>query len=94
MNLYQQPAKQQTQGLALAIQVFQLAVLMVGVAGVFVTLGRKDAILDRQDRDITELRAIASDLVKSQVLGAANDSKHAESLQAVAVRLDRLEARR
>lgn len=82
------------QGLALAIQVFQLAVLMIGVAGVFVTLGRKDAILDRQDRDITELRAIASDLVKSQVLGAANDSKHGEALQAVAVRLDRLEARR
>jgi len=94
MSLYQQPTKQQTHGLALAIQVFQLAVLMIGVAGVFVTLGRKDAILDRQDRDITELRAIASDLVKSQVLGAANDSKHGESLQAVAVRLDRLEARR
>lgn len=93
MSTEQELAKP-NQGLALAIQVFQLAVLMIGVAGVFVTLGRKDAILDRQDRDITELRAIASDLVKSQVLGAANDSKHGEALQAVAVRLDRLEARR
>lgn len=93
MSTEQESAKP-NQGLALAIQVFQLAVLMIGVAGVFVTLGRKDAILDRQDRDITELRAIASDLVKSQVLGAANDSKHGEALQAVAVRLDRLEARR
>ena len=58
------------------------------------TLGRKDAILDRQDRDLTELRSIVGDLVKSQVLGAANDQKHGEALQQVANRLDRLEGRR
>lgn len=80
--------------LSFAISVLQLFVLVVGVAGVFVTLGRKDAILDRQDRDISELRSIAQDLVKAQVLGAATDQKHGEALQAVAVRLDRLEARR
>jgi hypothetical protein len=43
---------------------------------------------------LTELRAIVGDLVKSQVLGAANDSKHSENLNSIAVRLDRLEGRR
>ena len=80
--------------LATAISVLQLFVLVVGVAGVFITLGRKDAILDRQDRDLTELRSIVGDLVKSQVLGAANDQTHAAALQQVANRLDRLEGRR
>ena len=49
---------------------------------------------ERQDRDLTELRGIVSDLVKAQVLGAANDQKHGEMLASVIVRLDRLEARR
>lgn len=80
--------------LATAISIMQLCVLVVGVAGVFITLGRKDAILERQDRDLTELRSIVGDLVKSQVLGAANDQKHGEALQQVANRLDRLEGRR
>jgi hypothetical protein len=88
------PRHQTHPQLAFAISIMQLFVLVVGVAGVFVTLGRKDAILERQDRDISELRSIAQDLVKAQVLGAANDQKHTEALSAVAVRLDRLEARR
>jgi len=88
------PRHQANPQLAFAISLMQLFVLVVGVAGVFVTLGRKDAILERQDRDISELRGIAQDLVKAQVLGAANDQRHHEALQAVGVRLDRLEARR
>jgi hypothetical protein len=88
------PRHQTHPQLATAISIMQLCVLVVGVAGVFITLGRKDAILERQDRDLTELRSIVGDLVKSQVLGAANDQKHGEALQQVAVRLDRLEGRR
>ena len=88
------PRHQTHPQLATAISVMQLFVLVIGVAGVFITIGRKDALLERQDRDLTELRAIVGDLVKSQVLGAANDQKHGESLQQVANRLDRLEGRR
>lgn len=88
------PRHQTNPQLAFAISLLQLVTLIIGVAGVFVTLGRKDAILERQDRDISELRAIAQELVKSQVLGAANDQKHGEALQAVGTRLDRLESRR
>ena len=88
------PSHQQPTTLGTVISVVQLVVLVVGVGGIFQTMGRKDAILERQDRDLTELRAIVGDLVKSQVLGAANDSKHGETLTSIAVRLDRLEGRR
>jgi len=88
------PRHQQPTTLGTVISVVQLVVLVVGVGGIFQTMGRKDAILERQDRDLTELRAIVGDLVKAQVLGAANDSKHGETLTSIAVRLDRLEGRR
>lgn len=79
--------------LSTVISVAQLAVLMVGVGSVFITLGRRDAVLDRLHSDMSELRAIAQELVKSQVLGAANDKSHEEALRQVAARLDRMESR-
>lgn len=78
-------------GLANAISVAQLVVLSIGVLTVVANLGKKDAIVERMDKDMGELRAIAQDLVKAQVLGAANDKTHEEALRAVANRLDRLE---
>lgn len=71
----------------------QLVVLVIGVVTVVANMGRKDAMLERLDRDMGELRQIAQELVKAQVLGAANDKNHEEALRAVASRLDRLEHR-
>jgi hypothetical protein len=88
------PRHQTNPTLGLAISIGQLFVLIAGVGGVFMTIGRRDELLSRQDRDITDLRAIAGDLVKAQVLGAANDQKHAEAIAAIGGRLDRLEAKR
>jgi len=79
--------------IANAISVAQLVVLSIGVLTVVANLGKKDALLERMDKDMGELRAIAQELVKSQVLGAANDKTHEEALRAVATRLDRLEHR-
>lgn len=69
----------------------QLIVLVIGVMTVVANMGRKDAMLERMDKDMSELRQIAQELVKAQVLGAANDKTHEEALRAVASRLDRLE---
>lgn len=80
--------------LANAISVAQLIVLCIGVLTVVANLGKKDAIIDRLYIDMGELRAIAQDLVKSQVLSAANDKNHEDSLRQVAARLDRLEGHR
>lgn len=48
------PRHQQPTTLGTVISVVQLVVLVVGVGGIFQTMGRKDAILERQDRDLTE----------------------------------------
>lgn len=88
------PRERSNPAMQMAISIMQLVVLSFGVAAVFGTLGRKDAILERQMQDVSELRSIASDLVKAQVLGASNDSKHAEMINALSVRMDRLESRR
>ena len=87
------PKHQTHPALANVISVAQLVVLTIGVLTVVANLGKKDAIVERMDKDMSELRAIAQDLVKSQVLSAANDKTHEEALRAVAARLDRLEAR-
>jgi len=87
------PRHQTHPSLANAISVAQLIVLSIGVLTVVANLGKKDAIVERMDKDMSELRAIAQDLVKSQVLSAANDKTHEEALRQVTARLDRLEAR-
>jgi hypothetical protein len=43
------------------------------------------------DKDMGELRSIAQELVKAQVLGAANDRSHEDALKQVSQRMDRLE---
>lgn len=87
------PRHQTYPALSNAISVAQLIVLSIGVLTVVANLGKKDAIVERMDKDMSELRAIAQDLVKSQVLSAANDKTHEEALRQVTARLDRLEAR-
>ena len=47
----------------------QLVVLVIGVVTVVANMGRKDAMLERLDRDMSELKQIAQELVKAQVLG-------------------------
>jgi hypothetical protein len=74
-----------------AISVAQLVVLSIGVLTVVANLGKKDALLERMDKDMGELRSIAQELVKAQVLGAANDRSHEDALKQVSQRMDRLE---
>lgn len=73
--------------------VLQLAVLVVGVGGVFFTIGVRDAALEVATTDITELKEISSDLVKAQVLSSAKDGEHDRILEDILRRLDRLEDR-
>ena len=77
--------------IANAISVAQLVVLSIGVLTVVANLGKKDALLERMDKDMGELRSIAQELVKAQVLGAANDRSHEDALKQVSQRMDRLE---
>ena len=80
--------------LGVVIQFFQLATLIIGVAGLFLTVGRKDARLEQNTIEIHELRDIASDLAKASVESTMTDRNQDRRLDEIRERLARLEDRR
>jgi len=80
-------------GISRALQVGQLIVIVIGVAGIFMTLGRRDATIDQNGTQISELRAICSDLVRVVGSLSSTDATHAAQLASIDRRLDRLESR-
>ena len=79
--------------LASIMQVLQVLVLAVGLAGVFVKLGEGQAVQRQNTGQLEELKDIVQSLVQSQVEFAATDAAHAERIDALRTRLDRIESR-
>jgi len=73
------------------IQTMTLITVVAGVASVFMALGRKDVTIESNKTRVTELWDITQELVKSQVLGVANDGEHQRQIEELKRRLDRLE---
>jgi hypothetical protein len=68
-------------------------VILVGaVAAVFLSIGRRDQVVETNSFHIGELRSIVTELVRSQVLSEANDIQHQNHMIRLANRIDRLEA--
>ena len=80
--------------LGVVIQFFQLATLIVGVAGLFLAVGRKDAMLDQNTVEISELKDIASELAKASVESTMTDREQDRRLDDLKGRLARLEDNR
>lgn len=78
---------------AATIQILQLAVLVIGVAGVFLTIGRRDQIIESSQSNIVELRGICADLARVVGSLSISDASTAAQLQAIDARLDNLERR-
>lgn len=74
--------------------VLQLVVLVLGVGGLFYTIGQRDNTLAMVASEVSDLKSISSDLVKAQVLSSAKDGEHDRILQDILRRLDRLEVGR
>ena len=60
--------KLDTSSLAVVFQGANLLVMIIAIVGATITLGKRDAQIGFNQTAIGELRLIASDLVKSQVL--------------------------
>ena len=73
------------------LNLLQSVVLLTTVGAVFMSVGMSKQTLEQNSRSIDELQNIASDLVKFQVLSAANDENHIGMLRALARRLEKLE---
>jgi len=73
------------------LQWAQLLVLVIGVAGVFLTIGRRDATLEQNSAQIAELRSICSDLARVTGSLSSTDVAHSTQIAGIEKRLDRLE---
>lgn len=69
----------------------QTIALLGSIAGVFLTVGRRDATLDSQGERIKELAAITSDLVKLTSALSATDREYSAKIDSIQARIDRLE---
>ncbi len=75
------------------IQMLQLVVLIIGVAGIFLTIGRKDQALETNQQQVSDLRLICSDLARVVGSLSISDASQTEQLRSIDQRLDRLETR-
>ena len=69
----------------------QLIVLAIGVGGFFIDIGKRSQILDKTDKDLSELKIIVQDLVKAQIQVSSNDARHGALLEDLKERVIELE---
>lgn len=74
------------------IQGLQLVILVIGVAAVFTTIGKKEQIITQTSINLLELESIVQDLVKAQVYSVTKDNEHERTLIELKDRIYRLEA--
>ena len=69
----------------------QISVICVGVASLLLEVGRRDQVLISIKEDVDSMNNITSDLLKSQIISATNDTKHTTMLEGLMRRVERLE---
>lgn len=69
----------------------QAIVLLGSIAGAFMLIGRRDAILDTQGDRIKDLAVISGDLAKAVGNLSANDREFNAKMDSILFRLDKLE---
>lgn len=73
------------------VQVLQLLALIIGVAGMFIFVGKRDQQLTQVSTDLDKLVAAVNDLAKAQASSAINDAMHEKMLEDIQRRLNNLE---
>ena len=76
------------------LQGVQTLVLLGSIAAVFLTIGRRDAMLDGHGDRIKELAAITSDLARTVGTLSATDREFGARIDSILLRIDRLEERK
>lgn len=76
------------------LQFIQTIVLLGSIAGVFLTIGRKEHQLDSQGERLRELAMITSDLAKTVSTLSATDREYSARIDSIQLRIERLERTR
>ena len=78
------------EALTMAIQTAQLITLVIGVGGIFMAIGKRDAAISTNTTEISELRDIATDLVRASVEATTTNREQDRRLDDLRNRLARL----
>jgi len=76
------------------MQLAQLLVIAAGVFGFFIDIGKRSQLIDKTDKDLSELKTIVQDLVKAQIQISSNDAKHGAMLDDLKQRVIELERKK
>ena len=77
--------------LSQVVGVLQLIALIIGVAGMFTFIGKRDQQLTEVTTDLDKLAAAVNDLAKAQASSAVNDAMHNKELVDIQRRLNEVE---
>jgi len=72
----------------------QLLLVAAGVGGFFIDIGKRSQLIDKTDKDLSELKVIVQDLVKAQIQVSSNDARHSAMLEDLKQRVIELERRK
>ena len=86
-------ADQHRETLKIVVQFLQLATLVIGVAGLFLSVGRRDQQLDQNTAEIVQLRDIASELLMTSIETTTTNREQDRRLEELRLRLEALERR-
>ena len=78
--------------LGIVLQILQIVVIAVGLASLFVRIGEYQATQTFNTQQLKELKEIVEGIVKSQIEFAATDATLKERIDALRLRIDRLES--
>ena len=73
------------------VQILQLFALIIGVAGMFVFIGKRDQQLTQVSVDLDKLIGAVNDLARAQASMAMSDAAQTRSLEDIQRRLNELE---
>jgi uncharacterized protein YfcZ (UPF0381/DUF406 family) len=88
------PVNDKKSNSAETLQWVQLVVLCIGLIGFIIDIGKRSAVVDRLDMDLTELKEIVQDLVKAQIQVSSNDARHSVMIEDLKQRVILLESRK
>ena len=76
----------------LLLQILQILVISVGLASLFIRLGEYQATQTYNTQQLKELKDIVEGIIKSQIEFAATDATLKERIDALRLRIDRIES--
>lgn len=76
----------------LLLQILQILVISVGLASLFIRLGEYQATQTYNTQQLRELKDIVEGIIKSQIEFAATDATLKERIDALRLRIDRIES--